>query len=163
MQPIELAIGLPLLVLVLNAVRRGFLREGSLLAGCILSVWLAGRLYQPISGAILPPGGNPFWSVGLYSGLTLVLLLLAAGLSARLAPRLRAGPLVLLDHTAGLGIGLFEAALVAGLLMLGLNRLGLSSSATGTIGLQVTDFALRGLAWLASSVPPEALGAASVR
>ncbi len=163
MHPIELAIGLPLLVLVFNGARRGFLREGSLLAGCAISVWLAGRLYQPIGGAILPAGGNAFWLVGLYSGLTLVLLLLAAGLSARLAPRLRSGPLVLLDHTAGVGIGLFEAALVAGLLMLGLNRLGLSFSATGTIGKHVTDLALSGLAWLASSLPPEALGAAGAR
>ena len=162
-QPIEFASGLPLLVLVLNGARRGFLREGSLLAGGILSVWLAGRLYQPIGGAILPAGGNTFWSVGLYSGLNLVLLLLAAGLSARLAPQLRTGPLVLLDHTAGLGVGVFEAALVAGLLILGVNRLGLPTSATGTIGIHLADLVLRGLAWLASSVPPEALGAAGVR
>jgi len=160
---IELAIGLPLLVLVLNGARRGFLREGSLLAGCVLSVWIAGRLHQPIGGAILPAGGSTLWSFGLYSGLNLVLLLLAAGLSARLAPRLRAGPLVLLDHTAGLGIGLFEAVLVAGLLMLGVNRLGLSPLATGTIGIHVTDFTLSGLTWLASSVQPEAFGAAGAR
>jgi uncharacterized membrane protein required for colicin V production len=160
---IELATGLPLLVLVLNGARRGFLREGSLLAGCILSLWLAGRLHQPIGGAILPAGGGTLWSIGLYAGLSLVLLLLAAGLSARLAPRLRAGPLVLLDHAAGLGIGLFEAVLVAGLLMLGVNRLGLSPSATGTIGIHVTDFTLSGLTWLASSVRPEALGAAGAR
>jgi uncharacterized membrane protein required for colicin V production len=160
---IELAIGLPLLVLVLNGARRGFLREGSLLGGCILSVWLAGRLHQPIGGAILPAGGSTLWSVGLYFGLNLVLLLLAAGLSARLAPRLRAGPLVLLDHTAGLGIGLFEAVFVAGLLMLGVNRLGLSPLATGTIGIHITDFSLSGLTWLASSVRPEALGAAGAR
>ena len=64
---------------------------------------------------------------------------------------------------AGLGIGLVEAALVAGLLILGVNLLGLSSAATGTIGIQVTDLALRGLAWLASSVPPEALGSAGAR
>ena len=60
--------------------------------------------------------GSAFWSVGVYAGLSLVLLLLAAGLSARLAPLLRSGPLMLLDRTAGLGIGLCEAALIAGLI-----------------------------------------------
>jgi uncharacterized membrane protein required for colicin V production len=153
-----LAIGLPLLVLVFNAARRGFVREGSLLTGLLVAVWLAGRLYQPVGSAILPDARGTFWAVGLYSGLNLVLLLLAAGLSARLAPLLRAGPLLLLDHTAGLGVGLFEAALVGGLLLLGLKHLGLPSPAIGAVGMHVADLAMSGLSWLASSVPPEALG-----
>jgi uncharacterized membrane protein required for colicin V production len=146
-----------------NAARRGFLREASLLAGLLLSIWLAGRLYRPIGALLLPSSFAGSWSTELYTGLTLLLLLVAAGLTARLVPQLRRGPLVLLDCAAGLGIGLCEAALVAGLILIGARQIGLPAPLSGPPAATAAQAATTALAWLISSVPAEAWANSSRR
>src|SRR5204863_2904292 len=105
----ELALGLAFLLLVANAARRGFLREGSLLLGLGLALWLDGRLYRHLGAAVQRSDGDGPWLVVVYVGLALVLMVAAAGLSSLAAPLVRRGPLRVLDRTAGLAVGLAEA------------------------------------------------------
>lgn len=153
----ELAVGLAALLLVANAARRGFLREGSLLFGLCLALWLAGRLYRPV-GAILAHNGTADGPpVALYAGLALVLLLLTLALSALVAPLVRRGPFRLLDRLGGLAVGLVEASLLVGAVALVGQRLGVfQPPPTGLLG-RALDLASAGSLWLSAAIPAEIL------
>ena len=159
----ELALGLVFLLLVANAARRGFLREGSLLLGLGLALWLDGRLYRQLGGAVRRGEGDDPWLVVVYVGLALVLLVAAAGLSSLIAPLVRRGPLRLLDRMAGLAVGLVEATLVVGLLAMVGERSGALHLSPGGPTAWTVGGAGLGLAWLASTIPPEILTLAHPR
>src|SRR5439155_24101952 len=141
----------------------GFLREGSLLLGLGLALWLDGRLYRHLGAAVQRSDGDGPWLVVVYVGLALVLMVAAAGLSSPAAPLVRRGPLRVLDRTAGLAVGLAEATLVVGLLAMGGERLGALHLSPGGPAERAVGLAGLGLAWLVATVPPEVLTLAHLR
>jgi uncharacterized membrane protein required for colicin V production len=103
---VELLVPLVAGLLVLNGARRGFLREGSLVASFILAIWIAGRVYRPAQLLILHQASPGPVGAALYAALALVLVICAAGLSALLAPLVRRGPIRLVDRVVGGLVGL---------------------------------------------------------
>ena len=147
---LAVAVGL----VVANAARRGFFREGSLLVGLALSFWLAGLLYRQ-AGPLLPLAGGRQWAVGLYVGTLVVLLVVAAALSSRAVPLVRGGPLRTLDHLAGLFVGILEADVGLGLLATAGERFGLLPIPADGLAARAVLIATSGLNWLAATVPPD--------
>ena len=144
-----------------NAARRGFVREGSLLLGLGAALWLAGRLYRQLGTALLHADDGGPWPVVVYCGLALVLVLVAAALSALATPLVRRGPLRLLDRAAGLAVGLVEASLAVGLLASIGQRFGLPRPPAGGLAARALDLSAVGLTWLTATIPPEILKLAS--
>jgi uncharacterized membrane protein required for colicin V production len=150
----DLALGLAFLLLVANAARRGFLREGSLLLGLGAALWLAGRFYRGLAPD-LPAlvGGGP-WPTLIYLLLAFVLVVVACALSALAAPSLRSGPLRLVDRLLGCTVGAAEAAVLIGLLLMVVQRTGLFSIAVESPAAWAVEAASVALAWLRATVPP---------
>lgn len=147
------------LLVVANAARRGFLREGSLLLGLGLALWLAGALYRPVGALLLPrQGRGDPWSVALFAALTLTLLVATVGLSALAAPLVRRGPLLGLDRLAGALVGLGEWVLALGIVALVVDRLGVFHPPAGGLLARASALVATGLVRLTASVPPELLG-----
>jgi len=155
----EAVIALVLVLLVGNAARRGFVREGSLLVGLAGGLWLAGRLYHQFGGPLAHDGGAP-WSVLVYFGLVFGVVIAAAALSALAVPLVRQGPLRLLDRLAGLLIGLGEAGLVVGLFATVAERLGALRFPMPGLPMRAVDLARTALAWLSTAIPPDILALA---
>ena len=151
----ELLLALAGLLLVLNAARRGFLREGSLLLSLALALWLAGRLYPALNAVALGGASAGPWSVGLFAGLLITLLLTCLALSALLVPLVRHGPLGLVDRLGGLAIGVVEAALILGLLANTADRLGLYHPPPESPAGRAAVLAARGVALLGAALPVE--------
>jgi hypothetical protein len=142
-------------LLVLNAARRGFLREGSLLLSLLLAVWLAGRLYAPLNAVALAGASGGAWPIGLYAGLFAALLLACLALSSLLVPLIRNGPLGAVDRLGGLAVGLAEAAVVLGLLVTAAERFGHSHAPADSPAGRTAAFAARSVALLGASLPLE--------
>lgn len=159
----ELILGCIFLLLLANAARRGFLREGSLLLGLGLALWSAGRLYHQVGAALL--GGRPDgpWPILVYLGLVLMLLIVAAALSALAAPIVCRGPLRALDHLGGLAVGLAEATLLVGLLALAGERLGAVRLPASGPAARAVELAGIAFAWLAGTIPREIIALATSR
>lgn len=158
----DLLLGVLFVALVANAARRGLLREGSLLAALGVGLWSAGWLFPAVETLLSPGGQRGPWSVLTYLALVLTLLILAAALSALVAPWARRGPLRLLDRVGGAGLGVLEATFLIGLLALLGERLGLLQPTTGgALGHAVTMVRVA-LAWLTVAVPREVLALAQV-
>ena len=153
----ELVAGLAGLLIVANAARRGFLREGSLLLGLGLALWLAGQLFRPLGLLVLHQERGGPWGVALYAALALALLVAIAGLSSLAAPLVRRGPLLGLDRLAGAAVGLAECALFVGLLALAGDRLGLLRPAPASPLARAADLVGATFGRLATAVPPEVL------
>ena len=153
----ELALGMVFLLLVANAARRGFLREGSLLLGLGLALWGAGRLYRQVAAAILRDGEAP-WSIALYGALVLMLLIVASGLSALITPLVQRGPLRVIDRLAGLAVGAGEATLLVGLLAAAGERVGVLRLPPASPAWRAAELAGRGLSWLTAAIPHDLLG-----
>ena len=154
---VELLVPLVAGLLVLNGARRGFLREGSLVASFILAIWIAGRVYRPAQLLILHQASPGPVGAALYAALALVLVICAAGLSALLAPLVRRGPIRLVDRVAGGLVGLGEATLLMGLVGSLGERLGALHPAPGGL-LGTASAASAGVfVWLVSFIPHEVL------
>lgn len=153
----EIVLGAAFLLLVANAARRGFLREASLLVGLGGALWLAGSLFRRLSPQLPPEVGSAPWPTVVYVVLTLVLVLVAAGLSAHAAPALRRGSLRLLDRALGGAVGVVEAAILVGLLAMVGERLGAPRLAAEGPAARVVEAAGAALLWLRAAVPPEVL------
>lgn len=149
----ELALGLAFLLLVANAARRGFLREGSLLLGLGLSLWLAGKLHQMLGVSAAPGDVGEAWSLVVYLVLALVLLIIAAALSGLASPLVQHSPLRLFDHLAGLAVGLAEATLVVGLIVLTGERLAGFKPPPDSPTARAAELASSSLAWLTVNIP----------
>lgn len=156
----ELAIGLASLLLVANAARRGFLREGSLLLGLGLALGLAGPLYRQAELGLPREASRGAWAVALYVALALALLLGAAALSALVTPAVRRGPLRTLDRLVGAGIGLAEATVVVGLAAILGQRVGLWPAQAVGPTARAVDAALLAIGWLTASIPAEVVALA---
>lgn len=160
----ELAAGLAGLLVVANATRRGFLREGSLLLGIGLAFWLAGALYHPLGALLLPrEGRGGAWAIVLFAALALTLLVAVAGLSALAAPLVRRGPLLGLDRVAGAAVGLGECVLLLGILALAGERLGLFRPPPSGPLARASELVGIGIGRLVAAVPPEVLGSLQPR
>lgn len=149
----DLALGVAFALLVANAARRGFMREGSLLLGLGLALWLASRLHQSLGLSLGLAGPDAYWPVLLYVVLALSLLIIAAALSGLAAPVVQRGPFRQLDHLAGLAVGLAEATLVVGLVVLAGQRLGALQPAPHSPTARAAELASSSLAWLSASIP----------
>jgi uncharacterized membrane protein required for colicin V production len=156
----DLLVALVFLLLVANAARRGFLREGSLLFGLGLALWLAGQLYRQLGSTLPSPGP---WLLVMYFGLALMLLIAAAAVSALASPLMRRGPLLVADRAAGTLVGVIEAAVIVGLLMIVAGRLGAISVPTDGLAARSVDVAGLSLSWLAATIPPEVLSPVGFR
>jgi uncharacterized membrane protein required for colicin V production len=159
----DLAAGLAGLLIVANAARRGFMREGSLLLGLGLALWLAGQLHRPVGRLLLHQERNPAMAVGLYVVLVLGMLVAVVGLSALAAPIVRGRPFRGLDRLAGAGVGLAEATLLLGLLGLATERLAGLRPASGGLLARAAELVGRGFAWASTAIPGDVLGALSPR
>ena len=157
----ELLAGLAAVLIVANAARRGFLREGSLLLGLGLALWLAGQLHRPAGLLLLREARSGPSAVVLYVVLVLGLLVAAVGLSALAAPFVRRGPFRALDHLAGAVVGLGEATLLIGLLALAADRLAGVRPPPGALVARAAGGGGGGLVWLAAAIPSEVLGPVS--
>jgi uncharacterized membrane protein required for colicin V production len=153
----QLALAVVCLLLIANAARRGFLREGSLLLGLGLALWAAGRAYQYLSLTILAGESGTAWSAVLYLAVVLVLLIVAAALSALATPLVKRGPLRTLDCLAGLLVGGIEVGLLIGLLATIGFRLNLPWSPADGALTRTVELARLGFAWLAATIPSEIL------
>lgn len=161
---LELAGGTVCLLVIVSAARRGFLREGSLLVGLAIAIWLSGQLYRPLGLLLLrqPERGGP-WAVVLYVGLALVLLVAMVGLSALASPLVRRGLLLHLDRAAGALIGAVEATLAVGLLALSGERMGFFRPAVGSPIGRAAELTGASFMWVAAAVPPDVLRLANLR
>lgn len=151
----ELALALAAVLGALNAWRRGFLREGSLLAGLALALWAAHELYRPL--ARLTMGGSPpaSWAIVLFLLVALLVLVAVAAVSSLVMPLVRRGLARTLDRLAGLALGVAEGALAVGLAAeLGGRFLTLKLPSDGPARLAV-GLAQASLAWVAGTLPPE--------
>jgi uncharacterized membrane protein required for colicin V production len=151
----ELLCGGLCVAVALNAARRGFLREGSLLLGLAAAIWLAGQWYRPLGALLLrsQERSEPWAALALYVGLTLVLLVVLLGLSSLAAPLVRRGPFQRLDRAAGLLVGLGEAGFAIGLLALTGERLGLFRPLPGSWISRSAEAVSTGVVWLSAAVP----------
>lgn len=159
---IDLLLGVLFIALVANAARRGLLREGSLLAALGVGLWSAGWLFPAVQMLLSPGGQRGPWSVLTYLALVLSLLILAAALSALVAPWARRGPLRLLDRVGGAGLGVLEATFIIGLLALLGERLGLLQPAAGGAVGRAAEVVRLGLGWLTLAIPREVLALAQL-
>jgi uncharacterized membrane protein required for colicin V production len=150
-------------LLIANAARRGFLREGSLLLGLGLALWAAGRVYQYLGPALLPGESGTAWSSALYLVVVLVLLVVAAALSALATPLVKRGPWRTLDCLAGLLVGGVEAGLLVGLLATVGHRLSLPWLPANGPLTRAVELTSLGFTWLAATIPAEILLLAGLR
>jgi uncharacterized membrane protein required for colicin V production len=155
----EVAAGLAGLLIVANAARRGFLREGSLLLGLALALWLAGQLHRPAALLLLRQEQGTAGAVLLYVVLALGLLVAAVGLSSLAAPFVRRGPFRGLDRLAGAAVGLGEAVLLVGVLGLAADRLGGVRPLSGGLVARAAEVVGMGVVWVGRLVPGEVVGA----
>ena len=157
----ELVAGLAGVLIVANAARRGFLREGSLLLGLGLALWLAGQLHRPAGALLLREARSGPPAVVLYAVLALGLLVAAVGLSALAAPFVRRGPFRGLDRLAGAAVGVAEAILFVGLLALTADRLVGVRPAPGGLVARAAEVVGIGFVWMARAIPGDVLAAVS--
>jgi uncharacterized membrane protein required for colicin V production len=153
----DFVLGLAFLLLVANAARRGFLREGSLLLGLAAALWLAGRLYRGIAPEVPALVGDGPWPALIYLLLAFVLVVVACAVSALAAPSLRSGPLRLVDRLLGCTVGAAEAAVLIGLLVMVAQRAGALQVAVESPAARAVQAASVALAWLRATVPPDVL------
>jgi uncharacterized membrane protein required for colicin V production len=153
----DLVLGVAFLLLVANAARRGFLREGSLLFGLAAALWLAGRLYHGLAPDVPALVGDGPGPTLLYLLLAFVLVVVACAMSALAAPSLRSAPLRLVDCLLGGTVGAAEAAVLLGLLLMVVQRTGAFSIAVESPAAWAVEAASVALAWLRATVPPNVL------
>ncbi|MCC7371567.1 MAG: CvpA family protein [Chloroflexi bacterium] len=154
---LDVTLGVCLAVVVLNATRRGFLRETGTLLGLGVGLVLAGRHALTVSDLIAAEVGQ----LPLLDGAAwLAIVVLSASVGALLAGSLRSAlPLPgigLADRAFGLAFGVLEGAAGLGLALLFVGRLGaLGLSAPGFDGSLLAPVMLRWWLVVAASLPPE--------
>ncbi|MCC7105756.1 MAG: CvpA family protein [Chloroflexi bacterium] len=154
---LELVLAALAVLSVANAVRRGFLREGSLLGGLVLALALAHQWYRPLARLTAGSSPQPNWTLAVFLGLVLVVLVAVAALSALAMPLVRRGFISTLDRFGGLLLGCGEGLLVAGLaaeLAARFLQLQLPPHSPARVAQSV---ATSSLAWIAGTLPAEAI------
>ena len=155
--PLDVALGVCLALVALNAARRGFVREAGTLVGLVIGLAVAGRFALQVSDLLAERVGRlPLLDELAYA---LVVGIVAAGitvLAGALRGTLRLPGLPVADRVAGLALGVIEGAAALGLLLLLGTRLGLLGM--GPVPFDGSTLAPVFLRWwlvIATALPPE--------
>jgi len=143
-------------VIVINAGRRGFLREGALMLGLGVGLYVAGRYATRAATMFWQDSPQPGVVVlASYLGLLLAVLVAVALATTVVQPVLQTPGLRLFDHVAGLGVGLCEGMLLASLVALTAARVGLVSPEHAWSGSRLAPFLVDWLSAVVRGLPPE--------
>ena len=157
---LDLALGAGLVVIAVNAARRGFVREVATLAGLAAGVLLASRAATPLADLLAGHVGRPPLADELaYLGVVVLVVVGANAVAGALRPAVNVPGLPMADQVGGLALGLAEGAAVLGLLLLLATRFGLVAPGTHALdGSTLAPLLLRWWLTIAAALPP-ALGA----
>ena len=155
--PLDVALGVCLAVVALNAGRRGFVREVGTLIGLAIGLVVAGRFARQVADLLAEHVGRlPLLDELAYA---IVVGVVAAGvtvLAGVLRGTLRLPGLPVADRLAGLALGVVEGAAALGLLLLLGTRLGLlGMSPIPFDGSTLAPVFLRWWLVIATALPPE--------
>ena len=155
--PLDVTLGVCLVVVALNAARRGFVREAGTLVGLAIGLAMAGRLAPQVADSIAERVGRlPLLDELAYA---LVAGIVAAGitvLAGTLRGSLRLPGLPVADRVAGLALGVIEGTAALGLLLLVGTRLGLLGMGPVPFdGSMLAPVFLRWWLVVAAALPPE--------
>lgn len=155
--PLDVALGVCVVMVALNAARRGFVREVGTLLGLAVGLVVAGRFALQVADLLAEQvGRQPFLNELAYA---LVVGVVAAGVTVvagALRGTLRLPGLPIADRLAGLALGAIEGAAALGLLLLLGTRLGLlDMSPIPFDGSTLTPVFLRWWLVIAAMLPPE--------
>ncbi|MDP8922912.1 MAG: CvpA family protein [Chloroflexota bacterium] len=155
--PLDVALGVCLAIVALNAARRGFVREAGTLVGLAIGLAVAGRFGPQVADRLAEQVGRlPLLDELAYA---LVVGLVAAGatvLAGVLRGTLRLPGLPIADHLAGLALGVIEGAAALGLLLLLAMRVGLVDLISVPLdGSTLAPVFLRWWLIIATALPPE--------
>lgn len=154
---LDLTLGICLVVVALNAARRGFVREAGTLVGVAVGLVLAGRHALTVSDVLGQQIGRlPF----LDDATWLAIVLLCASVAAFLAGVLRRALILpgigMADRVFGLVFGVLEGAAGLGLAVLFVDRLKALGLFAHTLdGSSLAPILLRWWLVVAASLPPE--------
>ena len=155
--PLDVALGICLVIVALNAARRGFVREVGTLVGLAIGLVVAGRFALQVSDLLAEQVGRlPLLDELAYA---LVIGVVAAGvtvLAGVLRGMLTLPGLPVADRLAGLALGVIEGAAALGLVLLLGTRLG--ALGIGPIPFDGSMLAPVFLRWwlvIAAALPPE--------
>jgi uncharacterized membrane protein required for colicin V production len=155
--PLDVALGVCLALVALNAARRGFVREVGTLVGLAIGLLVAGRFALQVSDVLAEKIGRlPLLDELAYA---LVIGVVAAGitvLAGAVRGTLKLPGLPVADRMAGLALGVIEGAAALGLLLLLGTRLGVLGMGPSPFdGSTLAPVFLRWWLVIAAALPPE--------
>lgn len=127
----DVLLGVMFATIVVNAGRRGFLREAAMCVGLGAGFLLAGRLGPIVAGMLWKDAVSSQMTVVAYGAVVVATLVLSLALSTLIRPVLLNPVLLVFDHLAGLAVGVIEAVLL----------LGITSTVAGRFGLMAINSA----------------------
>ena len=155
--PLDVALGVCLVIVALNAARRGFVREVGTLVGLASGLLVAGRFALQVSELLTEQVGRlPLLDELAHALVIGVVAASIAMLAGILRGTLTLPGLPVADRLAGLALGVIEGAAALGLLLLLGTRLGLLGM--GPIPFDGSTLAPVFLRWwlvIAAALPPE--------
>lgn len=152
---IDALIATSLSLIVLNAGRRGFLREAAMLVGLIVGLFAAGRFAPVVAQQISRPGNAAHSLLISYAAILIGVLLVVLALTTLVRPVLENPMLRVLDHLAGFGVGVCEAVVALGLTVTLAARVGLLSTTYSPGGSRLAPFLASWLDGVLRYLPPE--------
>ena len=155
--PLDVALGVCVAIVALNAARRGFVREAGTLVGLAVGLALAGRLSLQVADLLAEHVGRvPLLDELAYAGVVGVVAAGIAVLAGVLRGALKLPGLPVADRLAGLALGVIEGAAALGLLLLLGTRFGLLGiSPLPFDGSMLAPIFLRWWLVIAAALPPE--------
>ena len=125
----DVLLGVVFATIVVNAGRRGFLREAAMLVGLVVGLLLAGRLGPVVATMLWKDAVSGQMQIVAYGVVVVGTLILSLALSTLIRPVLLNPFLLAFDHLAGLAVGVIEAVLL----------LGFTSTVAGRFGLMAIN------------------------
>lgn len=164
--PLDFLMVTVLVLIVISAGRRGFLKESAMLVGILLGAVTARYLGPPLARAIWREGVLPQNMIIAYLSVLIVVFIAVAVLAAAIRPVLNNQALQTVDLVAGLGLGACEGLLLVGAVSSLAVRLNLIDGNSSRLGpffanwtLAMTHYlpgdlrSIDRLLWFGSSVP----------
>jgi uncharacterized membrane protein required for colicin V production len=154
---LDLALGVCLAIVALNATRRGFVREAGTLIGLGVGLIMAGRHSLALADFLAQKVGHvPFLDEASWLGIVLISASLAALLAGAIRSLLFLPGIGLADRLFGLALGILEGAAGLGLALLFVMRLGMLGGAAHPFdGSALAPVLLRWWLVVAASLPPD--------
>jgi uncharacterized membrane protein required for colicin V production len=154
---LDMTLGLGLVVVALNAARRGFVREAGTLVGVALGLILASRHALALADFLAREIGRlPFLDDAAWLAIVVVSASVTALLAGVLRNALALPGIGLADRVFGLAFGVLEGAAVLGLGLLFVVRLSaIGVGAHALDGSALAPILLRWWLVVAASLPPE--------